>query len=127
MTRTENIIRILIASPNDVKEEREVLEDVIRELNITMSKNLGIRLDPIKWETHVYSAVGTDQQAVINDQIEDDYDIFIGIIWKRFGTSTPRAESGTAEEFERAYQKWLKNPKSMEIMFYFKDGPSLIS
>ena len=67
--------------------------------------------------------MGEDAQAVINEQIGDDYDIFIGIMWARFGTPTGRAGSGTAEEFDRAYRKYLEKPRDIRIMFYFKDAP----
>lgn len=52
-----------------------------------------------------------------------DYDIFLGIMWARFGTPTPRADSGTEEEFERALGRYQDNPSSMDVMFYFKEGP----
>jgi hypothetical protein len=114
---------VFVASPKDVAEERACLEDVVREINLTWSKNLGIRLELIKWETHAFPGVGTDPQAVINEQIGNDYDIFIGIIWTRFGTPTERADSGTAEEFNRAYKRFRENPDQLRIMFYFKDAP----
>ena len=123
MARSETILRIFVASPKDVAEERASLEDVVRELNLTWSKNLGIRLELVKWETHAYPGIGTDPQAVINEQIGDDYDIFVGIIWKCFGTPTERANSGTAEEFDRAYKRFRENPDQLRIMFYFRDAP----
>lgn len=123
MPRLETILRVFVASPKDVAEERACLEDVVRELNLTWSKNLGIRLELVKWETHAYPGIGTDPQAVINEQIGDDYDIFVGIIWTRFGTPTGRASSGTAEEFNRAYKRFRENPDQLRIMFYFKDAP----
>ena|SRR3989337_1199459 len=33
-------------------------------------------------ETHTYPGIGEDAQDVINKQIDDDYDIFIGLMWK---------------------------------------------
>jgi hypothetical protein len=54
---------------------------------------------------------------VINQQV-GNYDIFVGILWKRFGTPTGKAESGTEEEFNIAYANWqqFKRPR---ILFYF--------
>ncbi len=45
------------------------------------------------------------------------------MFWTRFGTPTARAESGTIEEFERARSRWEEDPKSIDVMFYFKDEP----
>lgn len=123
MARIETVLRVFVASPDDMTEERELLESVVRELNNTWSEKLGIRLDLVRWETHAYPSVGLDAQTVINDQIGDDYDIFVGMMWKRFGTPTGRAGSGTEEEFERAYQRFREKPNELRIMFYFKDYP----
>lgn len=123
MPRTETILQVFIASPSDVKEEREVLESVITELNRTWSTTLDVRFDLKRWETSVHPAFGRDPQDVINKQVDNNYDIFIGVLWGRIGTPTPRAESGTLEEFERAYTKYLSDPSSVELMIYFKDAP----
>jgi hypothetical protein len=123
MPKTEVIIKVFVSSPTDVNDERNLLEEVIRELNISWSKFLGLRLDLLRWETHVSPGIGTDPQDVINEGITDDYDIFIGIMWQRFGTPTTRYGSGTVEEFERAYERYKRNPDEVKIMFYFKDAP----
>lgn len=122
MARQETILSVFVASPSDVDEERNRLEDVIRELNILWAKELGIRLELLRWETHAHPSFGEDAQAVINEQIPNDYDLFIGLMWYRFGTPTDRAGSGTIEEFERAKKRFDENPDSLQIMFYFKDA-----
>ncbi|MCE7700159.1 MAG: DUF4062 domain-containing protein [Methanobacterium paludis] len=123
MPKNINEITIFVASPKDVVEERESLEEIIKEMNAIWNKqSLGMRLNLVRWETSIHPDMGTDAQSVINDQI-DDYDIFIGIMWKSFGTPTGRAGSGTVEEFENAYQKYKENPNKIKIMFYFNDAP----
>jgi hypothetical protein len=121
MSKETVVFQIFVASPSDVEDEREILTSVIAELNRTWSNSLGLTLELLKWETHVHPSFSSDPQAVINEQITPDYDAFIGIFWSRIGTSTPRAQSGSLEEFERAYSKWKVNNKSPEIMIYFKD------
>ncbi len=123
MPRTVTVLRVFVASPDDVREEREALEEVVREINLTLPERDEIRLDLVRWETHAYPGVGSDTHAVINEQIGDDYDIFVGIMWKHFGTPTVRAGSGTEEEFQRAYQRYRENPDQIRIMFYFNDAP----
>jgi Domain of unknown function (DUF4062) len=123
MPRTRTILRVFVASPGDVAEERELLESIIEELNLTWSKHLGIYLELVKYETHSYPGVGSDPQAIINEQIADDYDIFVGIMWARFGTPTGRAGSGTAEEFSRAWNRYQRDRNQIRIMFYFKETP----
>lgn len=117
------LLKVFVASPGDVIEERTVLEDVIRELNLTTADTHGYRLDLVKWETNTFPSVqGYDAQDIINKQIEDDYDIFIGIMWSRAGTATARAESGTIEEFRRAYNR-TTNGENIDVMFYFNESP----
>lgn len=121
MPRTESVVTVFISSPSDVSAEREILESVVNELNRTWSRTLGIRLELIMWETLSRPAFGNDPQDVLNDQLPDDYDVFLGILWGRIGTPTPRAGSGTLEEFERAFKRHKNDKDSIELMVYFKD------
>jgi hypothetical protein len=123
MPRQETTLTVFGASPSDVGAERECLQNVIDEINLTRSRDLGIRLELAKWETHAYPGLGSDPQDVINNAIPQDYDIFIGIMWQRFGTPTLRAPSGTIEEFQTAKSRFDQEPKSVRIMIYFKDAP----
>lgn len=125
MPTTNNVLRILVASPSDLKKERTLLEEVIQELNILMPPLKGVSFELIKWETHVAPGIDTDPQAVINRQFPQDYDILIVMFWSRIGTATPRSPSGTIEEFETAYQRWRHDPLSIDIMVYFKIAPVL--
>jgi len=123
MPRITSIFQIFVASPSDVVEERNLLEGVIANLNQIWSSSLGVAFELVKWETLVHPSFSTDPQATINKQIGLDYDVFIGIFWGRIGTPTPRADSGTIEEFERAYSRFETSNTSPEIMIYFKDAP----
>ncbi len=116
MPRKEHIVSVFVASPGDVSDEREKLEEIINNLNIAWSKEQGVRFDLVKFETHSWPGFGEDAQAVINEQIPNDYDIFIGIMWNRFGTPTNRAGSGTEEEFLRAKKRHDENPGSVQIL-----------
>ncbi len=122
MPQTQTILQVFVASPGDVAEERKILESVVHEINLTLSDTHTKRLELLKWETHSRPGFGKDAQDVINQQIGDNYDIFLGIMWGRFGSPTPRAESGTEEEFNRAVSRWKDSPEHIQIMFYFKDA-----
>lgn len=115
-----NKIKIFVASPGDVEIERRTLEAVIKELNSTIAPEKNIVLELVRWETHCHPSMGRPQE-VINRQIAR-YDIFLGIMWKRFGSPTGIADSGTEEEFSSAYTTWLKH-NSPRIMFYFCQAP----
>ena len=121
MPKQRTVLTIFVATPGDVSSERAILEDVVRELNTTWGSTLGVQLDLVSWLTHARPGMGIDAQDVINQQITDDYDIFVGVMWTRFGTPTGRAGSGTEEEFNRALGRYHANPDSVKVMFYFKD------
>lgn len=114
-------LRIFIGSPGDVGEERDLVSLIVEELRRTVARLVSIELETVRWETHAWPALGDDAQDVINREI-GDYDVFVGIMWKRFGTRTKRAPSGTAEEFDRAYEYFTEYAKP-KIMFYFRAKP----
>ena len=126
MPKKHTVLQVFVASPDDVKEERVYLEEIIKELNNTWAHSLGITLELIKYETHSRPSIGSGAQEIINEQIGNDYDIFIGIMWKRFGTPTEKFASGTQEEFENAFKRY-ETDKNISIMFYFKDEPVPLS
>lgn len=123
MPITTTFYRIFLASPSDVKEERATVKKVVDEINLGNYAINGIKLELIAWETHTYPSIGVDAQDVINEQIADNYDIFIGIMWSRFGSPTVRSESGTKEEFERAFDRHKANSDQVKVLFYFKTAP----
>lgn len=119
----KKIIKCFIASPGDTIKERNICEKVFTEINTGIGIPYGFELKSLRWENDVHPGIGVDGQDVINRQIEGKYDLFIGIMYTRFGSLTNRAESGTVEEFNSAYEK-AKELKTMEIMFYFNDQPT---
>jgi len=121
--KTLRLHQVLIASPSDTAEERTVAGEVVEEINQVWVPWRGILLKSLMWETDTYAATGEDGQAVINDQIGDDYDAFVGIMRERFGSPTLHHESGTKEEYLRAYARHQQDPESVDIGFYFSSAP----
>jgi TIR domain len=115
-------LRIFVASPGDVDDERKRLAHVVEDLRIHVATAHGLDLELVRWETHMRPGAGDDAQAVITPQI-GPYDLFIGILWNRFGTPTKRAGPGTREEFDQAYDRWQKDPSNLEIWVYFSQQP----
>ena len=57
-------IRVFIASPADVREERDAVERAIDTVNLSVAAlDPPVRLRLIRWETAVQPAIGGDSQA----------------------------------------------------------------
>src|SRR5262245_54633672 len=84
-------LRVLIASPGDVAAGRDHASAVLAELNRGVAAEAGFYLEAVRWETHARPDFGRVQQ-LITDQL-GSVDIFVGIMWRRFGTPTGVAES----------------------------------
>lgn len=121
----ENVLKykVFVASPSDLLDEREAIDEVIEELNRTYGARCGIVIELLKWETHSGPGVAKDHvQSLINKDIGNDYDVFVGLLWKKFGTPTDKASSGTEEEYNSAYARY-QDASYPQILFYFKDSP----
>lgn len=115
-------IKVFVASPSDVLEERNALAKLIADTNDVLAylaPEKQLTLELVRYETHSYPDLGAPQD-VINREIPVDYDIFVGIMWKRVGTPTASDPSGTVEEFHRACER-RKHGSLPRIMFYFCD------
>ena len=123
MAQVEKLL-VFLAAPADVARERRFAEAVIDDLNRNVAAQKKLVLQAVGWERDTFPGYGADAQTIINDQIADmaRYAIFVGIVGNRLGTPTPRAASGTVEEFERAADALTRHGRP-EIWFYFKDAP----
>ncbi|GAB5526973.1 MAG: hypothetical protein Roseis2KO_48450 [Roseivirga sp.] len=113
MSFTSTIYRVLIASPSDVQEEREITARIIQSWNDVNSFSKKIVLLPVRWETHSSPSYDIRPQQAINLQIVDSVDLVIGLFWTKIGTDTGSEISGTIEEIKRAADS------GKDVMIYF--------
>ncbi|MDT1940481.1 MULTISPECIES: DUF4062 domain-containing protein [Carnobacterium] len=118
MSFNATVLKVLIASPSDVLNERDEIERAIFEWNLQYADTLNKILLPIRWESAVTPSYSekNDPQEIINEQIVKDCDYVIGVFWTKLGTPTKHSKSGTIEEIS----KFIENKQSNEIMVYFK-------
>ncbi len=95
------VYNVMIASPGDVQEERNIVRQVIHEWNDIHSEKTKITLRPVGWETSTSPITGGRAQDIINTQILNNSDLLVAIFWTRLGTPTGNSESGTAEELKK--------------------------
>jgi hypothetical protein len=98
MSFDAKVVRVMIASPGDVQEERQAATEEVYDWNAVNAVSRGIVLLPVKWETHTTPQYGAHPQVFVNKRILEDADILIGIFGLRLGTPTTEYPSGTVEE-----------------------------
>ena len=120
MTKVDKI-RIFLASPGDVSNERRIVHTVADEINRTIASPKNMVLEVVSSDD-VIPSFGSRGQNAVNKQVArmNTIDIFIGIMGSRIGKPTKKAISGTVEEFRRAEQHFNQH-KFPEIWFYFRD------
>jgi hypothetical protein len=121
-------LRIFVASPGDVKVERDHVSKVINDLNKgVMANKLKLFLQMLDWR-NLPPEMGRPQQVILDQLPLETWDIFIGILWSHFGTPPGAIHpetgepylSGTHEEFNSAYRLWKKNQEEE------KDRPRIL-
>jgi tetratricopeptide (TPR) repeat protein len=116
-------LRIFAASPSDVAKERARLVTVIEDLK-ALAEYVGVTLELVDWR-QVVPDLGRPEQVILDQLKPDTWDLFIGILWHRFGTppggQDPQTQkeylSGTEEEFRVAHRLWQQY-KRPRVMFY---------
>ncbi|MGH7599692.1 MAG: NB-ARC domain-containing protein [bacterium] len=116
-------LRIFAASPSDVATERAKLETVVGLLK-PLADHIGLSVEVVDWRK-VVPDIGRPQQVIFDQLQPTTWDVFIGILWHRFGTppggKDPQTQkeylSGTEEEFKTAFRLWQQFEKPRIMMY----------
>lgn len=115
--------RIFVASPSDMALERGKVDLVVDALR-PLADYFGISLQVVDWSI-VAPNMGRTEKVILDQLKPSSWDMFIGVLWHRFGTPTAGHNrltnkgyaSGTEEEFKTSYALWKKY-KRPRIMMY---------
>jgi hypothetical protein len=122
VTSDPNVIRLFIASPGGVEDERDLVEAVVDELAGTLPVNWELSR-VLRWENLV-GEFGRPQ-AQINPMVEI-CDVFVGILADRLGSPTGVKESGFIEEYELVRERRLATVDGEPKIFIFSKEISLL-
>lgn len=114
---TLKVLRVFLASPGDLSEERRAAKRAVDELDHTMAREFGWRIELCGWEDTLPGA-GRPQE-LINRDVEACH-LFVGLLWRRWGSPTGKFSSGFEEEFEFARARRSKTAEP-EIWLCFKE------
>ena len=117
MAQNITLYKILISCPGDVTEELDVIDEVVEQFNQQYTDPLGISIQTKHWSKSAYAQSGDKPQNLLNQQIVNDCDAAIAVLWSRFGTPTDRYGSGTEEEIS------IMLEQKKQVFMYFSDRP----
>jgi hypothetical protein len=110
-------VRLLLSSPGGLDKHRQVVRDVIAKMNAHSGDATQPIIEVVEWPRSIAAAASSYSQGAINEQTLT-YDILLCLFSHRIGTQTPRANSATEEEFDRAYESHLlRNDKQILVLF----------
>lgn len=115
MAYDAKVLEVMIASPSDVKDERDIVREIVSDWNALHAREKQVVLLPSGWETHSSPELGGRAQQMIQDRIATHADIMVGIFWQKLGTPTGEAISGTVEEIE------THHAAGKPVLLYFSD------
>jgi hypothetical protein len=110
------ILRTFIGSPGDLTEERSAARLVVDELNRAL-RDVDWQIDLLGWEDTLPGRARP--QELINDDIRRS-NLFIGMLWHRWGSPTGTYTSGFEEEYELA-RRLSTDHGEPEVWLYLKD------
>ena len=124
MSELAQRVRVVLVSPGDVSRERADAQLVVDELNRTIGVDRRLVLSLWRWETDAHPGMHLDgPQGAIDELMDISHaDLVIGVFWKRFGTPTAEADSGTEHELRRAWAAWQAQRRP-QVMVYFCTRP----
>ncbi len=132
--RSPDELRIMLASPNDVLEERRIFFQTVTKVNdILRDTAKPFRLEPVAWERNSYPAAGVPQRLVSKQLLIKECDIFVAVFWKRFGTPTGETRpddgqpylSGTEQEVDEAFEALRENKNGRPVIMLYRKRDKL--
>lgn len=113
-------IRVFIASPGDVGSERNGAKEVVAELDKEFRAH-GFGIQATMWEDATYYGSGRAQEQINKNDVLT-CDVFVGILWQRWGQPTGKYQSGFEEEFAITEDRLARSEAVLPLL-YFKLDP----
>lgn len=123
MSPTLSRLRVFISSPGDLRVEREAAERVVRTVAKHPLYQPHYAIEAELYEDAVPASIGVPPQEAVDEylMLPGDADIFVCMLWQRFGTPFQlrgRAyASGTEYEFEHAYNSRQATGKPNMLLY----------
>ena len=111
-------LNVFISCPGDLENEKQAIIKYINDYKNRYERDYEITLNPIDWKKDLKKSERRIQTAA-NKRLEES-NIYIGMMWTKFGSDTGLMKSGTLEEYIYAFQK-MERDNNIEILILFKN------
>lgn len=126
MNNVRKIIKVFIASPGDLGNERQIARDVAEEYNGNNSELTGYQIEMVGWEETI-GGIGRPQEIINKDLARCE--LFVGMLWKRWGTppdTDGKYSSGFEEEYQLSFERYAKEQRPNMLMLFKNVDNSLL-
>lgn len=117
------VVKVFLASPSGLDEERMASRDIVEEVNRSNSEHWGCQIQLVGWE---WTLPGRGRaQGRINQDL-DKCQYFIGLMFNRWGSMPDDGPSGYTSGFEEEYcraKDHLVTDRMNDLTLLFKDIP----
>ena len=100
MAESITFLRVFIASPGGLDDERKAFRKVLRRYNKREARRRKFQFEAVGWEDTL-GGYGQRPQSLINEDLKT-CDFFVLVMHDRWGTPTGEYTSGSEEEYRRA-------------------------
>ena len=119
-------MRLFLAATDELADSRELVARLAERWSSEHSPDNPLVVHD--WSAYVAEQMATERLPLL--PLEPG-DIFLGLVWLRFGTSAAGSEGGiadfgaaTAEDFELAYRSWASAPATASLFYRCKKLPA---
>jgi len=120
-----DVLKAFLSSPDDVKKERRITEDLVNTINKKIKYLIELDLDLVMWENLLPTATkipDEKMQDILNKELKD-CQIFIIILYKRYGSiENGYLKSNTEREIDIILELKRDYPEKT-ILSYFRELP----
>jgi len=120
MTNGPEHKKIVVGSPSDIHEIRDIVDKVTSKFNRRYGEKFNVFLETIHSDT-IPPGMGKSTQEYLSYKLRiEDCAIFICAFWKRIGTKIKFA-TGTEMELNEAIESWINKQKPQVCVFFIKE------
>jgi len=118
-------LRLVVVSPGDVANERDIVENVANELRRSIADHHGFDLHVSRWELDATPGLHTaGAQGLIDPHLDiPSADLVVAVFWSRLGTPAMGTRSGSEHELQVAIRAWREQGKP-QVFTYFCRRPT---